>query len=298
MCYPRGKRPHMHTKTSDHDPVATAAAAAARLALRRRHPGAPPANDRARTNASAPATDASGIPAGGYTFRTWNRLHKRDRRLNFAIAIAVSVGAHVGLVLTGEHAEKPAAAPQVAAQPVQIEMIEMPELEETPVEVTDAEAADTTPAEFAPPMQADLPSLVTVDSFVQPMQPPAPSGISTDMNMMAVPTTIAVGQGANAPKLFEISELDRVPNRIRTGLLNYPQEFRRSRKEGDVLLLVVIDPTGHCRVDRVLESTHPEFSRAAVTAAEQSLYESPKKGGVAVSARYTLRVPFRLTPDS
>ena len=62
-------------------------------------------------------------------------------------------------------------------------------------------------------------------------------------------------------------------------------------------LLVVIDPIGHVKVIQVLESTHPEFTRAAITAAEQSLYESPRKGGAAVSARYTLRVPFRLAPE-
>lgn len=291
----------MHTKISDHDTVAKAAAATAHLALRRRHPGAHPVTGPTEAVAAGLAQRDPGstqAPVGGYTFRTWNKLHNRDRRVGFAVAIAVSVAAHVGLLLTGESTTKVVTKGPELARTAEVIAFEMPEPEETPVEVEDSAPADTQPAEFAPPMQADLPSLVSVDSFVQPMQPPVPSGVSTDMNMMAVPTTIAVGSGGTAPKLFEIAELDRVPNRIRTGLLNYPQEFRRSRKEGDVHLLVVIDPAGHVRVAKVLESTHPEFTRAAVSAAEQSLYESPRKGGVAVSAQYTLRVPFRLTPDS
>jgi TonB family protein len=115
-----------------------------------------------------------------------------------------------------------------------------------------------------------------------------------DANMLQVPTTVGVGTGKSAPKLFEITELDRVPRRIRTGQPHYPQEFLRARIEGDVQLLVVIDTSGRVRVASVLETTHPEFTRAAISAAQQSLYEPPIKGGVAVSAQYTLRVPFRL----
>jgi protein TonB len=292
----------MNTDTSDHEPKAKPAATPARFASRRRHPGPVQATDTAPGSSTTPlrvhATSPSGdLATTGYTFRTWNRLHARNRRIHFAIAIAISVAAHVGLVLSGEGSKKVAVASTQAARAVEIVTFDMPPPEETPVEVEDSEQSDTPPAEFAPPMQADLPSLVTVDSFVQPLQPPVPSGISTDMDMMAVPKTVAIGTGNAAPKLFEIAELDRVPNRIRTGLLNYPQEFRRSRKEGDVHLLVVIDPTGHVRVAKVLESTHPEFTRAAVAAAEQSVYEAPRKGGAAVSAQYTLRVPFRLTTD-
>lgn len=210
------------------------------------------------------------------------------------IALLVSASAHAAIALmSGE--EKPSATVAEAAPPaVEVVVFDMPEPEEVPVEISDTEPAETPLAEFAPPMQADLPSLVSVDSFVQPMQPPAPSGISTDVNMLVVPPTASIGQGGAAPKLFDIAELDRVPNRIRTGPLNYPNEFLRSRTEGDVVLLVIIDPRGRVEVGRVIESTHPEFTRAAVTAAELSLYESPKKGGVAVSAQYTLRVPFRL----
>jgi periplasmic protein TonB len=275
----------MNTDTSDHEPKAKPAATPARVASHRRHPVPVQATDTAPGSTTTPLRARSASPSGdiattGYTFRTWNRLHTRNRRTHFAIAIAFSVAAHVGLVLSGEGSKTVVVANTQAAKAVE-----------------NSEEADTPPAEFAPPMQADLPSLVTVDSFVQPLQPPVPSGISTDMDMMAVPKAVSIGSGAGAPKLFEITELDRVPNRIRTGLLNYPQEFRRSRKEGDVHLLVVIDPTGHVRVAKVLESTHPEFTRAAVSAAEQSVYESPRKGGAAVSAQYTLRVPFRLTTD-
>jgi len=284
----------MHKTPLNHEPSTTFAAFAADSGSRRRHPGASSAP--AQTTASIPCDAVSSAHSTANTSAPGSRRRreKRLRTLDFAIAFSVSAAAHLGLVLMPAETKKPVVASAPAPTAAVVEVIDLPPLDETPVDVAESETSEPQIAEFAPPMQADLPSLVTVDSFVQPMAPPTP-GITADIGMMVVPTTVAVGQGGAVPKLFEIAELDRVPNRIRTGMLSYPQEFRRSRQEGDVLLLVVIDPTGRVRVDRVVESTHPEFTRAAVTAAEQSVYESPKKGGVAVSARYTLRVPFRLT---
>lgn len=286
----------MNTNTSEHEPKARPAAAVARLAKRRRHPGpielpeVAPGDDQA-----APPADRA---TAGYTFRTWNQLHRRNRRIHFAIAIAVSVAAHVGLIVMPEDTVKVAVASAEPAKAVEVIVFDIPEPEETPVEIEDSEPADTPVAEFAPPMQADLPSIVSVDSFVQPMQPPVASSLDTDLGMLVVPTHVPIGQGANTPKLFEISELDRVPNLIRSGTLNYPPEFLRSRTEGYVVLLVVVDPNGRVKVSRVLQSTHPEFSRAATHAAESSLYEKPRKGGVAVSASYTLKVSFSLPPGA
>lgn len=276
------------------------AAFSARFSKRPRRSGAPApgriASADSTQTVAAPqvARPHATLPLQHTAARSFRTREKRARRIDLTIALAVSAVAHGAIALMpGEEKQMPrsAEAPPIAAEAI---TFDLPEPEETPVEVTDSEPAETPLAEFAPPMQADLPSIVTVDSFVQPMQPPAPSGISTDVAMLVVPPTAPIGQGGAAPKLFDIAELDRVPNRIRTGPLNYPREFLRSRTEGDVVLLVIIDPNGRVRVDRVLESTHPDFTRAAVTAAELSLYESPKKGGAAVSAQYTLRVPFRL----
>jgi len=293
----------MNTTTSDHETKARPATAVVRLAKARRHPRPIELPDAAPESAATPADDQATPPpvdrtSTGYTFRTWNQLHQRNRRIHFAIAIAVSVAAHIGLIVMPEDRATVAEAKVEPATPVEVIAFDMPEPEETPVEVEDAEQADTPVAEFAPPTQVDLPSIVSVDSFVQPMQPPVPSGLETDLGMLVVPTHVSIGQGGNAPKLFEISELDRVPNLIRNGTLTYPPEFLRSRTEGYVVLLVVVDSTGHVKVSRVLQSTHPEFSRAATRAAESSLYEKPRKGGVAVSVSYTLKVSFTLPPEA
>ena len=55
--------------------------------------------------------------------------------------------------------------------------MEMPELDIEPEEIIDDAEAPDEPLEFVPPMQTDVPQLVQVDSFVQPIQPPPPESM-------------------------------------------------------------------------------------------------------------------------
>ena len=61
-----------------------------------------------------------------------------------------------------------------------------------------------------------------------------------------------------------------------------------------VVLLIIIDQNGRVSVDKVVESSVREFEQAAITAAEQCVFEPPMKGGQPVRARYRMQVPFRL----
>lgn len=94
--------------------------------------------------------------------------------------------------------------------------------------------------------------------------------------------------------IFDVSDLDRVPRRTKTVPAIYPIDLKRARVQGEVTLIVVIDPNGNCKVERVAESTHREFVAPAIAAAEQCVYEPPQKDGQTVRARYSMRVPFRI----
>ena len=95
-------------------------------------------------------------------------------------------------------------------------------------------------------------------------------------------------------QIFDISDLDKAPGRVKTVPPIYPPDLRRARVQGSVTLLIIIDPTGRPKVERVIESTTRDFEAPAVLAAEQCLFEPPTKNGVAVRARYRMQVPFRL----
>jgi protein TonB len=94
--------------------------------------------------------------------------------------------------------------------------------------------------------------------------------------------------------IFDVKDLDKPPSRTKTVTPAYPPELKRARVQGTVVLLIIIDQNGRVSVDKVLESSAREFESAAVTAAEQCLFEPPMKGGQAVRARYRMQVPFRL----
>jgi protein TonB len=94
--------------------------------------------------------------------------------------------------------------------------------------------------------------------------------------------------------IFDVADLDQPPRRVKTVPPVYPIELKRARVQGEVVLIVVIDPQGNCKVERVAESTAREFVPAAIAAAEQCVYEPPTKDGRPVRARYSMRVPFRM----
>lgn len=95
-------------------------------------------------------------------------------------------------------------------------------------------------------------------------------------------------------QIFDISDLDKPPGRVRTVPPVYPAELRRARVQGSVTLLLIIDQTGRCKVEKVLDSTARDFEAAAILAAEQCVFEPPTKNGQAVRARYRMQVPFRI----
>lgn len=88
--------------------------------------------------------------------------------------------------------------------------------------------------------------------------------------------------------------LDRRPNVLRRGALEYPAELRRERVTGHVKLKVMILETGAVRVMEVVESTHRGFERAAIRAAEGSLFEPPLRNGQAVRTAFYLPITFQL----
>ncbi|MCD8535672.1 MAG: energy transducer TonB, partial [Verrucomicrobia bacterium] len=93
--------------------------------------------------------------------------------------------------------------------------------------------------------------------------------------------------------IFDVSDLDRPPGRLKTVPPIYPPELRRARVTGEVVLVILIDQNGRVSIEDVESSTAREFEKAAIMAAEQCVFESPMKNGKAVKARYRMKVPFK-----
>lgn len=84
------------------------------------------------------------------------------------------------------------------------------------------------------------------------------------------------------------------PQFVYRAMPEYPFVARRLRKEGSVVLLVVIDAQGELQNIDVLETSDQMFAVAAIEAVRKSTFLPAKRKGVPVTSRATLPVRFAL----
>lgn len=151
------------------------------------------------------------------------------------------------------------------------------------------------------PPSEDVPDPELLPKLDEP-PPPKPTLASLEVDLNAGPTYVehafdlgsfGVAPSAGKDLVFEIADLDRQPRCIKKGQLIYPPELKQFELNGEVRLLVLINRDGRVKVLEVDKSAHPAFDRAAIRAAESSLYESPLKAGSPVSVRFYLPVKFK-----
>jgi len=180
---------------------------------------------------------------------------------------------------------------------VTIELMEMPPLEPEPEEIFEEDNSDVVEEiEFAPPMQADVPSVNIESAFVQKLQPPPPPGLDRPTGVISIPKTSAsraIGQGMK--NLFDLKNLDQAPVARFQTKPNYPFEMRRAGVQGEVLVGFIVDSTGAVREAYPMRSTHREFEMAAVQAVSKWSFRPGKKGGRAVNTRMQVPIVFSIT---
>ena len=103
-----------------------------------------------------------------------------------------------------------------------------------------------------------------------------------------------IPDGFGQELVFDLHELDRNPSILKSGILRYPSNLKRKGLEGEVRLLVLIDEKGKVKVLEVVSSTHPDFVKPSREAAENSVYEPPRRNGEAVKVQFYLPVRFSL----
>jgi len=182
-------------------------------------------------------------------------------------------------------------------EPFTIELMEMPPLEPEPEEVFEDNVTDSAEEiEFAPPMQADVPSVQIDSSFVQKLQPPPPPGLDRPTGVITIPQTSAtraIGQGM--ADLFDLRSLDQAPVTQFQSQPTYPFEMRRAGIEGEVMVHFIVDTNGEVREAYAQSSTHRGFENAAVFAVSKWRFRPGQKAGRAVNTRMQIPIEFKLT---
>ncbi len=145
-----------------------------------------------------------------------------------------------------------------------------------------------------PPAPApDLPKLnIEFDSVAPPIQASPNREIKLRLDMAEFAPRV---EQVRRHMTFAASDLDSQPRLVSRPTVPYPKNLAaRGIKEGRVTLEVIISNRGKITVRRVLESTHPDFTKMARSFAMGSRFTAPKKDGRSVAALF--KWPLILRP--
>lgn len=214
------------------------------------------------------------------------------------IGLIISVSLHAGFFGWEKlFPEQEVVAVVQQEEEFEIELMEMPPLEPEPEEIFEEETSEVLEEiEFAPPMQADVPSVNVESAFVQKLQPPPPPGLDRPSGVISIPKTSASRAiGSGMKDLFDLKNLDQAPTPRFQSKPVYPFEMRRAGIEGQVLVGFIVDAKGSVREAYPIRSTHREFESAAVQAVSKWRFRPGKKGGRSVNTRMQVPIVFSIT---
>jgi protein TonB len=231
---------------------------------------------------------------------SWRYDSRRRSRPILATAMAVSVGIHVA-VLFG--IGKPTAR-QAVAPPEEnlIALVPMPQLKELE-EPEPAPTEDTGPApdlSLPVPMQADVPQLASPTDFVQTInfaslleQPDF-----SQLKVYVIPENIRTGTGKISEKIgqiFNLADLDRVPEPILQPAPIYPIAMRRESLTATVRVEFIVDTEGRVMNPAVVHATIAGFEEAAIAGVAKWRFRPGWKGGRKVNTRMAVPIVFTFT---
>lgn len=209
------------------------------------------------------------------------------------IGLVVSVAVH--LLALNPFAGKQAPPKRVSVKEetvVQMEMPELPPEEEEKVEELQDEPMENV---LAPPSLVDLPTVVPVNAFTQPLQPPPPPGMTAAKGAINIPVNPpGANFGRGIKDLFDINNLDQKPVGRVQNPPQYPYEMSRAGISGEVVVEFIINANGDVVDTRVIRSSHREFEVPAMQAVQKWKFKAGRKGGKNVATRVSQLIEFNL----
>jgi protein TonB len=175
---------------------------------------------------------------------------------------------------------------------IQMEMPPLPEEKEEEVEQLDEAPVENV---MAPPSLVDLPTVVPVNAFTQPIQPPPPPGMVASKGAINIPVNPpGANFGRGIKDLFDINNLDQKPVARVQNPPQYPYEMSRAGISGEVVVEFIINANGDVVDTRVVRSSHREFEVPAMQAVQKWKFKPGRKGGKAVATKASQLIEFNL----
>jgi periplasmic protein TonB len=218
-------------------------------------------------------------------------------RRDIVIGILLSAIIHGGFIFGHLFINFKSAPRKAAEEEPKIQLMAMPKLEPDEPEKVEPTEQEQKPVDLAPPMQADVPQLVTDTSFVQKIQPPPPEGITPTVGVMAIPESRDMSR-FKGMEVFDVSKLDQTPQARYQARPQYPFEMRRANIPGEVLVDFIVDLNGDVQSASAIKSTQREFEAAAVQAVTKWKFKPGRKAGRNVNTHMQVPIAFQLNHEA
>lgn len=201
------------------------------------------------------------------------------------LAIVITGLVFVLLPIAGELTKEPPADVTVR----NIDLITLPEPPEeiVPPEAKETEifAAEPTPTFEKKETTVDLKPLEVQSATAVPSVPAGEFALP-EFSLTQLPTAM--------PEVFSIGEVDKRPVPISRVAPQYPWELRRSRTEGEVVILLIVEANGTVSKVEVESSTHSGFEQTSIDAVRKWRFKPAEFKGKAVSCVMRVPIPFQL----
>src|SRR4051812_14771624 len=217
-------------------------------------------------------------------------------RRDLIIGLIISLLIHGGVLFGDKILKfKPKPPPKKQEAP-KIQLIEMPKIEPDEPEKVEATDEPTKPLDFAPPMQTDVPQVITDTSFVQKIQPPPPENVRPAAGIITIPGDRDMSRFRGI-EVFDLSKLDQQPVAKFQARPQYPFEMRRAGIAGEVVVDFIVDSNGDVQNAYALKSSQREFEAAAIQAVSKWKFKPGRKGGRNVNTHMQVPIVFTLNEE-
>ncbi len=214
-------------------------------------------------------------------------------KADIIVGVVISATLHGGILFASYFVKEKAVVAAVQEEETVIEIMQMPIIEPDEPDLPPDEAPPEE-IEYVPPQQADVPTASIDSAFTQQIQPPPPS-MQRPTGQMGIPAVTNTAKATSGMKdLFDLANLDQVPQPRYQAQPNYPFEMRRAGIAGEVLVGFIVDSEGKTVEIYAVRSSQREFEAAAIQAVSKWTFRPGRKGGRAVNTRMQVPIVFSL----
>lgn len=209
------------------------------------------------------------------------------------IGITASAALHAAFIFG---IPEPPPPKKVSAEIPVVEFVMPPLPDEPPEELEQRPDEEPIEVTFVPPSIVDIPQIDLSAEFTMPPAPPPPPDVPVSKGV-TVPPSIPPNFGRNLGTIFNLEDLDQIPQARIQNPPNYPYEMRRAGINGEVEVHFICDAQGNVRDPYVIRSSQREFEQAALDAVKKWTFKPGRRAGRTVNVRMSVPVVFTITSD-